>query len=296
LILYLFFRQVDPSVNNAPGSLPENIQQRNIRRVKVNAQVAFAIYILETLGIFSMMFFWLVFKNTDIARTAFILLYYVLLPYIYLLNTSNNKDRITDEGWWSTVQNALGMSNNNCTKRHSQTQQETFNMQTHRTRTKHSVKNDSSIERTNARLDHVNGIRKKSDIYTVSYNTKETETSESDTQRFILEVNECSSSGITKPSRKHHEVNHLNLQDSDDDNDDAWRPHRSRYLHLAEKILFEMMMNIDKEEVYIYYLKQLLVLDKAAILDDFKVLEYNLLLCKMYFFTCQVIFTTRHLQ
>ena len=126
LILYLYFRQVDPSVSTAPGSLPENIQQRNIRRVKVNAQVAFAIYILETLGIFSMMFFWLVFKNTDIARTAFILLYYVLLPYIYLLNTSNNKDRITDEGWWSTVQNALGMSNNNCTKRHSQTQQETL--------------------------------------------------------------------------------------------------------------------------------------------------------------------------
>jgi hypothetical protein len=36
-----------------------------------------------------------------------------------------------------------------------------------------------------------------------------------------------------------------------------------------------MMMNIKNEEAYIHYLKQLLVLESTAILDDFKIVEFN---------------------
>jgi hypothetical protein len=275
LIIWLYFRQVDPTINEAPRHLSEDIQQRNIRKVKVNAQVAFAIYILETIGIFSMLLIWFFFGKTEFARTASTLLYYVLLPYIYLLNTSNNKDRITDEGWWSTVRYALGMPNKNVTEIHSQAQEETFNMQTHRTKANHSKKYVSSIERTNATMGQVDGNKQKSGIYTVSYNKNKTQTFEFDTQSFISEVKACSSNGTSKPSRKQHEVNHLNLPDSGESDDDSSTSQGSRYLHLAGKILFEMRMNIDKEEVYIHYLKQLLVLDKETILDDFKILEIN---------------------
>ena len=260
-------------MNEAPRSLPENIQLRNIRKVKVNAQVAFAIYIMETMGIFSMILIWLFFGKNEFARTECLLLYYVLIPYIYFLNTSNNKDRITDEGWWSTVRNALGMPNNNVTEIHSQTQKETFHLQTNiSTMVETCV---STIERTNATMEQVGGSKQKSGIYTISYNTKETQNWEFDTQNFILEVKACSSNGTSKPTRKQHEVNHLNLPDSGESDDDSSTSQGSRYLHLAGKILFEMRMNIDKEEVYIHYLKQLLVLDKETILDDFKILEIN---------------------
>ena len=274
LILYLYFRQVDPSMSDAPKCLSEHIQQRNIRRVKVNAHVAFAIYILELIGIFSMLLLWHIFGKTEIAKTASILLYYVLLPYIYLLNTSNNKDSIADEGWFSTVRNALGMSNNNVSKIHSQAQEETINM--NRTQTKHSKKYISTTERNNETMGQVGGSKQKSGLYTVAYNAKENGTSEFDTQTFTSDVNACSSKGISKPSRKQYEGNHLNLSDSGNSDDESSIPQRSRYLRLAEQILFKMMMNIDKEEVYIHYLKQLLFLDKETILDHFKILEFNL--------------------
>jgi hypothetical protein len=266
LILYLYFRQVDPSINAAPRALSECIQQRNIRKVKVNAQIAFAIYIFEIVGWLSIILIHFCFGKMDFFRAASLLLYYVLLPYIYLLNTSNNKDRITDEGWWNTVLNALGMSTNNVTETHSQSQKETFNMPTCRARAKNSKKCGSNIERTNAAIGQVGGNEQNSGIYTVSYNKKE---------NFILEVKASSSNGKSEPSIKQHEVNHLNFPHSDDSDDDSSTPQRSRCLHLAEKILFEMMMNVDKEEVYIHYLKQLLLLGMAPILDDFKILEFS---------------------
>ena len=262
-------------MNDAPKRLPEYIQQRNIRRVKVNAQVAFAIYILEIIGLLSMALIYVVFGITEFARTASILLYYVLLPYIYLLNTSNNKDRITDEGWWSTVRNVLGMSSNNVTEIHSQTQEESINMQKRRSRANHSKNYIFSIERMNATMGQVGGCKQKPGIYTISYNTKENQLSEIDAQSFILDAKACSSNGTSNPSRKQHEVNHLNLPDSNESDDDSSIPQRSRYLQMAEKILFEMVMNIDTEKVYIHYLKQLLVLCKATIQDDFKILEFS---------------------
>ena len=262
-------------MNVAPRSLPENTQQRNIRRVKVNTQVAFAIYILEIIGMFSMMFVYVFFGITEFARTASIVLYYVVLPYIYLLNTSNNRDRITVDGWCNTLRNGLRMSTNNATEIHAQAQEETFNMQTYRSRVNQSKNSNSNIERTSAAIGQVGESKQKSGIYTVSYNKKETQTSDIDSESFILEVTACSSNGISRPSTEQHEVNHLNSPDSDDSDDNSSTPKRSRYLHLAEKILFEMVMNIGKEEIYIHYLKQLLVLGKATLLDEFKILMFS---------------------
>ena len=111
LLVNVHFRQVQPSPENAaPGSLPEGTQLRNIRRVKVNAQVAFAIYVLEVMACFSMIVFWLFIGKDKITKTASLLVYYVILPYIYLMNTSSNKSFIIDYGWLNTARNALGFS------------------------------------------------------------------------------------------------------------------------------------------------------------------------------------------
>ena len=65
------------------------------------------------------------------------------------------------------------------------------------------------------------------------------------------------------------------LPHRDDSDDDSPITQRSRYLQLAEYILSKMMMNINEEEAYIHYLKQLLVLENKACLGDNKIVEFN---------------------
>ena len=105
------------------------------------------------------------------------------------------------------------------------------------------------------------------------------QTAESDIESPItlLKGKACSSSAVSKPPEKQNEGRRLliNVPHRDDSDDDSPIPQRSRYLQLAEYILSEMMMNINEEEAYIHYLKQLLVLENNAILGDFKILEFN---------------------
>ena len=85
-----------------------------MRRVKVNAQVTFVIYILEWVANFSIAVTWFfVSKQTsDITLTLSVLWYHVFLPYIFLMNTSHNKQIVIDEGWWNIFRNALGLPSN----------------------------------------------------------------------------------------------------------------------------------------------------------------------------------------
>ena len=194
MILCLYFRQVDPTPNNlAAKSLAEDIQQRNVRKLKVNAQVTFAIYICEVIITFSLILLWMFFEQAVFSKIASILFYYVLLPYVYIMNTANNKNRITDEGWRNTFKNALGISTNIDTELHQQAQEENSNMQTSRT-IPNTSKNDVSITERNKT--GIGGNKQKLVINTISYNTKEKRTSEFHNQNttIISEIEACSSS------------------------------------------------------------------------------------------------------
>jgi hypothetical protein len=165
------------------------------------------------------------------------------------------------------------------TELHSQDHEETSNMPTCRSGPKTSNNYVSSIERKKTGIEQVGRDGRKIAIYTISYSSKETQSSEFDTQRLtsISEAKACSSRALSKPSGKQNKQRRLqlNVPHSDDSDDNSSTPQKSRYLDLAENILFEMMINIEKEEAYIYYLQQLLVLENTATLDDFKILEFN---------------------
>ena len=82
---------------------------RNLRKLKVNADVTFAIWILECFGYFVIVIVWAIgaFLKVDIILEYIIVVYYVMLPHTYLMNTSHNKDRIIDEGLKTIIKNAL---------------------------------------------------------------------------------------------------------------------------------------------------------------------------------------------
>ena len=113
----MFFNShVEPSPNNrAANSLAKDIQIRNVRKVKVNANITCIMWIMEWLGNLSLLLTWSlrhghvysnVFDGTMIT-TIFYFWYYVLIPNLYLMNTGHNKDLIIDEGFVSTIRNGL---------------------------------------------------------------------------------------------------------------------------------------------------------------------------------------------
>ena len=107
------FRQVYPSKDNlAAKSLSEHAQARNIRKVKVNAQITFVIYVLETVANISIyiLILFVYRSNSSMSLTLGVLWFMVILPYTFLMNTSHNKNLVTDEGWWNTIRNTFGWS------------------------------------------------------------------------------------------------------------------------------------------------------------------------------------------
>ena len=82
---------------------------RNIRKVQVNAQVTFAIYILETVALASVVILWFAIRKNELSATLSFVSFYVVLPYTFLMNTPHNKNLITEHGFLNTIRNAIQM-------------------------------------------------------------------------------------------------------------------------------------------------------------------------------------------
>ena len=100
--------QVGPR-NSAYLGLSEEHQKQSSRNIRVNAQVTAVITILEFLG-------GCVFMVGRVCRmpiafgsflgvTLTMMLYFVVLPYAFLMNTRYNKNRILEEGWMNVLRN-----------------------------------------------------------------------------------------------------------------------------------------------------------------------------------------------
>ena len=99
---------MEPSPENlAVKCLASHMQLRNVRKVKINANVTFFIWMLEWMAnVTTILASYLALKLTFFPEYALIW-YYVVLPYTYLMNTSHNKRRVIDDGMATVLRNAL---------------------------------------------------------------------------------------------------------------------------------------------------------------------------------------------
>ena len=82
-------------------------QLQTQRKIKVNAQITFVLWLIETIASIAIL---VTNFAGGIGQTTFTLnmiLYLIILPYIYLQNTSYNKYRIAEEGWKNILRNIL---------------------------------------------------------------------------------------------------------------------------------------------------------------------------------------------
>ena len=95
-----------PAPNNrAANSLSKLNQIRNIRSVEVNSRVAMILWIIECVANISLAVM-TAFQVDNVTKFSIaILCYHIILPYTFLMNTSDNKDRIAENGWRSVIFN-----------------------------------------------------------------------------------------------------------------------------------------------------------------------------------------------
>ena len=87
----------------AANSLQYCMQQRNLRKVEVNAKITFIIWLLEIVSIIVVAVVGLIAGMKEIASVLYMLFYYVILPLVFLINTSDNKDRLVDLGFFNLI-------------------------------------------------------------------------------------------------------------------------------------------------------------------------------------------------
>ena len=94
------FRRTNPKINKIlEESLAEDVNIYRMKKVRVNAQVKAMVSLIES--IFNVTYVIIVLFNV---RTSFgslmisAMLYLIILPYVSLMNTSYNKDRIIEDG------------------------------------------------------------------------------------------------------------------------------------------------------------------------------------------------------
>ena len=80
-----------------------------MHRVKVNAQVTAFTTLMEAFGSIIVLSSWAFIRKSadNVTLTLSIALYFVLLPYVFLKNTGQNRDRIIEEGWTNILGNTF---------------------------------------------------------------------------------------------------------------------------------------------------------------------------------------------
>ena len=96
----------------ATSTLPEEVQQHNVKKVVVNAKVTFGIWILETVALAIVSLLFVILRLNKIATTLVMLIFYVVLPYVFLVNTSDNKNVWINNGFAKMIRNVASKGMN----------------------------------------------------------------------------------------------------------------------------------------------------------------------------------------
>ena len=266
--------------------MPENVTIRNLKKIRVSAQLSFALFILEVIGQLSVFFLADVVQQHTLAEHVGIICYCVMVPCTFWVNTSNTRNRITDHGWLTLFPSYIRVFTN-IEQSSSQQREENSTIKTVGARLKRSKTPDGRIRRNNAKNGHVQTKNHEPDISTISHTVEMIPVSlfPAHNKTYIPEeqpsVSNCKYNASNK--QKDGRCAQINLMDidDDDDSDSDFKPHqKSRYLFLSETLISEMIININNEDAYLHYLKQLSLLNNSYDVsnrsqNDFKIIEYN---------------------
>lgn len=230
---------------------------RNLRKLKVNADVTFVIWILEWVGYVFIMtsFIFVALLKINILLDVAIVVYYVMLPHSYLMNTSHNKDRIIDEGLKNIIKNVL----------HIPFDLSAFvnlfrsaNRENRDARTDDIITNKVEAGERKPEISIV--VRKNIHIKNIKVDVDPRLKNSIEIPEAKLHIDKpCSSSGIYDEDGQNH-LAITTMTDSEDDMIDEIADNDLR-LSMKKQLLTYMKGSVNDEEHYIHYFLQLIDLE-----------------------------------
>ena len=95
--------------------LSERTKVRRRKLIDVNIMVTFILWLIEFVGSILMIFVPKIFDHGQVGTTAgnifVVLFYFVLLPFFYLVNSSDVKLTIAEESWFRAIRGIFNRSN-----------------------------------------------------------------------------------------------------------------------------------------------------------------------------------------
>ena len=102
-------RRIQPSDNNVPGKyLSDSANELNRRKLLINAEVTAVTTLIELIGWVTFIIHLYCIKGKSFSTLLHaIVIRCAIMPYVFLMNTSHNKDRIIERGWKNVFKNIL---------------------------------------------------------------------------------------------------------------------------------------------------------------------------------------------
>ena len=194
--------------------------------------------------------------------------FHVMLPYVFLMNTSHNKKLVIDDGWLNTIQNTLGLSENvspvPCQCLPVRLRLLTFMRRGDIERNQKDAntnprsKEEDTLPNTPLGCGSDTGSQINGDIYVISKSVISTSLSEKESIQSMNVLSEIPSNSkrLTKTKHRKDKIGVIKKFVSESDEDRS-SPQKSHRLCVGEEFLSYMFIHIDNEEAYLHYLKQL---------------------------------------
>ena len=232
----------------AANSLSKDVRNRNIRKVETNARVAFVIWIMEFCANICIIIVWAIVygKTTFATLTTNIMWYYVILPHIFLMNTSHNKDLVVDQGWKTTIQNALSLPLPFNLKRSIQDVQQNQWLQN---------SNEESTGKVFTISNSLEHCERKSESFGISISEQVIFPSSYETKKQKLDSEK---SKVPTPMRS---------SSTETTFSENQRFNQGNRLYFGEQILQRMMNSMEVESSYLHYFRELLRLEEMLKID-----------------------------
>ena len=98
--------------------LDDSAKARRLRRIHLNIQITFLTWLVEFLGFLFVVLGSFIFGNNNIYLTFFLqtmtcFVYIVIIPSMYLLNSNDSKDYISESEFYIRINNMIRLKNNN---------------------------------------------------------------------------------------------------------------------------------------------------------------------------------------
>ena len=242
---------MDPPKNTLKAkALSERSKLNNLRRMKVGAQVTAVITSLEAIGNFICAIIWISIRHrrriaidTD-SLILRLLLYFVLLSYAFLMNTTHNRNRVVEEGWYNVFKNMFGVCN--------------------KTPVRPTSNAVASIAKNNKSKD---GVRKaplqSANIYASTRATNDEDPIFTISRKVYLASpinDDMETSNLNVPENEQAcSSNHgVEIPDDNVSNDSDDIPGEKYYMFIRFRMIAKMLSNIENERIYINHLKHLI--------------------------------------